>query len=157
MQTGALNEVSGIYKRMAELATLAMDPTKTDRDRENYDREFQELREQVLQIDVETFNDQPLFRNTVYAIFYTSGNVSWEVARQLAADASEVDPEYEHYLATITSVEEQQEVDRQLGSANVGIALWLGGSDAHTEGEWRGSKDLKAWKKGAWQTVLARC
>ena len=40
-------------------------------------------------------------------------------------------------MATITSQEEQDEIDRQLQGAGTGIALWLGGSDANTEGDWR--------------------
>jgi flagellin-like hook-associated protein FlgL len=43
-QDGVLASVGKIYKRMDELATMAMDPIKTDADRALYDKEFQELR-----------------------------------------------------------------------------------------------------------------
>ena len=136
VQSGALNSVSEIYSRMSELALKALDPTKNDFDREKYDREFQELRSQTLQIDLESFNGKALFRNTVYEII-TTGQKSWEDARDLAAEASNDDSEYNHYMATITSLEEQQEIERQLGNAITGQALWLGGSDSNVEGEWR--------------------
>ena len=40
-------------------------------------------------------------------------------------------------MATITSSDEQDEIKRQLEGAIVGQQLWLGGSDAGVEGEWR--------------------
>ena len=40
----ALAAVHTIYDRMGTLATMAMDVTKTDQDREKYETEFQELR-----------------------------------------------------------------------------------------------------------------
>lgn len=135
-QSGALKRVSDIYSRMYELAIMSLDPAKNRSDRGNFDREFQELREQTLEIDRNSFNGQALFRNTVYGIVDT-GNLTWLASRDRAADASSKDPEYSHYMATITSLEEQQEIDRQLGNATAGQALWLGGSDANTEGEWR--------------------
>lgn len=67
-QQAALQVVHEIYRRMSTLATMAQDITKTDSDRELYDREFQELREQVLEIDLEQFNGQDLFRNTRYSV-----------------------------------------------------------------------------------------
>lgn len=136
VQSGALNSVSEIYSRMSELAVKALDSTKNNSDRENYDREFQELRSQSLQIDLESFNGKALFRNTVYEII-TTGQKSWEDARSLAEKANNEDSEYNHYMATITSLEEQQEIERQLGNVIAGQALWLGGSDSNIEGEWR--------------------
>jgi len=136
MQESALKTVDRIYGRMAQLATMALDVTKSDSDRENYDKEFQELRHQVLEIDLQEFNGNALFRNTKYSVTLTGG-ISWLDARQNAADASLADSEYTHYMATITSQEEQDEIQRQLDGAGTGVALWLGGSDAGTEGEWR--------------------
>jgi len=142
---------------MAQLATMALDVTKSDSDRENYDKEFQELREQVLQIDLHKFNDQDLFRNTKYSLTITGG-MSWNDARQHVLNASNADSEYTHYMATVTSQEEQDEINRQLQGAVTGIQVWLGGSDASTEGEWRwvegpeGDEDGGAgrlfWKEG---------
>ena len=136
VQIGALSNVNRIYDRMSQLATLAMDIGKSDLDRENYNKEFQELREHVLQIDIEQFNGQDLFRNTKYVVINT-GSINWTNARVHAAAASASDPEYDHYMATITSSDEQDEIDRQLGGAANGTALWLGGSDLALEGDWR--------------------
>ena len=136
VQTGALNNINRIYDRMSQLATLAMDVGKSDLDRENYNKEFQELREHVLQIDIEQFNGQDLFRNTKYAVINT-GSMNWTNAQAHAAAASASDPEYDHYMATVTSSDEQDEIDRQLGGAANGTALWLGGSDQAKEGDWR--------------------
>ena len=44
VQTGALSNVNRSYDRMSQLAIMAMDISKTDGDRENYNKEFQELR-----------------------------------------------------------------------------------------------------------------
>ena len=137
MQESALKTVDKIYGRMAQLATMALDVTKSDSDRENYDKEFQELRQQVLEIDLQEFNGNALFRNTKYGIIITPTRLSWLDSQQHAADASASDSKYTHYMATITSQEEQDEIDRQLQGAGTGIALWLGGSDANTEGDWR--------------------
>ena len=113
VQTGALSNVNRIYERMSQLASMALDVTKSDADRENYNKEFQELREHVLQIDIEQFNGQDLFRNTKYAVINT-GNISWVDARAHAAATNSSDPEFNHYMATITSSDEQDEIDRQL-------------------------------------------
>ena len=136
VQTGALNNVNRIYDRMSQLAIMSMDVSKSDSDRENYDKEFQELREHVLQIDIGQFNGQDLFRNTKYAVINT-GSINWTNARAHAAAASVADSENDHYMATVTSSDEQAEIDRQLGSAADNTALWLGGSDQTNEGDWR--------------------
>ena len=56
VRDGALSTAHKIYDRMAQLSTMAMDVTKTDSDRENYNKEFQELRETALKISREKFN-----------------------------------------------------------------------------------------------------
>lgn len=136
-QESALNTVERIYARMAQLSTMALDVTKSDSDRQNYNKEFQELRLQVLDIDLQEFNEKALFRNTKYGIIITPTRLSWSSSQQHAAVSSAADSEYTHYMATITSQEEQDEIDRQLQGAGTGIALWLGGSDANNEGDWR--------------------
>ena len=135
-QESALKTIDQIYCRMSQLATMALDVTKSDADRENYDKEFQELRQQVLEVDLQKFNDQNLFLNTKYSLTMT-GPKSWNDARQHALNASNTDLEYTHYMATVTSQEEQDEINRQLQGAATGIQVWLGGSDASAEGEWR--------------------
>ena len=146
-QQAALQVVHGIYRRMSTLATMAQDITKTDSDRELYDREFQELREQVLEIDLEQFNGQDLFRNTRYSVVET-GQITWAKAREHAEASSNGDPKYDHYMATITNSDEQDEINRQLEGELGNIALWLGGSDAHTEGEWRWVEGPEAKEEG---------
>jgi flagellin-like hook-associated protein FlgL len=146
VQTGALNNVNRIYGRMSQLAAMAMDITKSDLDRENYNKEFQELREHILQIDNEQFNGQDLFRNTKYAVINT-GPYNWTDARAHAAAANASDPEYDHYLATITSSEEQDEINRQLRGSVAGTQMWLGGSDSEFNGEAPGSNE------GDWRWV----
>ena len=135
-QQAALQVVHGIYRRMSTLATMAQDVSKTDSDRELYDREFQELREQVLEIDMEQFNGQDLFRNTRYSVVET-GQTTWANAREHVEASSNGDPQYDHYMATITSSDEQDEINRQLEGRADDLQLWLGGSDQETEGEWR--------------------
>ena len=68
VRDGALSTVHKIYDRMAQLSTMAMDVTKTDSDRENYNKEFQELRETALKISREKFNGINLFRNKAYEL-----------------------------------------------------------------------------------------
>ena len=154
-QQAALQVVHGIYRRMSTLATMAQDVSKTDSDRELYDREFQELREQVLEIDMEQFNGQDLFRNTRYSVVET-GQITWAKAREHAEASSNGDPQYDHYMATITNSDEQDEINRQLEGLADDLQLWLGGSDQETEGEWRwvegpdgkqeGGKGLQFWQ-----------
>ncbi|MEC8044174.1 MAG: flagellin [Verrucomicrobiota bacterium] len=145
-QQAALSIVQKIYGRMSTLATMAMDITKNDQDRLKYDNEFQELREQVLEIDLERFNDQDLFRNTKYEVINT-GSINWINARAHVAAANLNDPNYDHYLATITSSEEQDEINRQLKDSVAGTQMWLGGSDSEFNGETPGSNE------GNWRWV----
>ena len=41
---GYMQKIDKIFRRMGELATLAMDETKSSSDRENYNLEFQDLK-----------------------------------------------------------------------------------------------------------------
>ena len=45
---GYMQKIDKIFRRMGELATLAMDETKSSSDRENYNLEFQDLKSVVL-------------------------------------------------------------------------------------------------------------
>ena len=60
-QEGALNKASGILDRMGVLATQSLDIVKNDRDRENYNNEFQELAKNLGEIEGMKFNDLDLF------------------------------------------------------------------------------------------------
>jgi flagellin-like hook-associated protein FlgL len=120
---------------MAQLSTMAMDVTKTDFDRENYDKEFQELRETALKISREKFNGINLFRNKAYELINKGVAIRWTEAK-VEVDALDVaDSRNEHYLATITNELEQAEIAFQIGE--VGINAWLGGNDVANEGDWR--------------------
>ena len=46
---------------MGELAVRALDVTTNDEDRENYDKEFKELADQLDELDKQDFNGKKLF------------------------------------------------------------------------------------------------
>lgn len=60
-QDGILSKVGEILHRMNELATRALDVTTNDGDRENYNKEFLELADQLEELKSETFNGVDLF------------------------------------------------------------------------------------------------
>ena len=131
----ALAMVHTIYDRMGTLATMAMDVTKTDQDREKYETEFQELRTAALEISREKFNGINLFRGKAYTLINKNGPINWTDSKAEVDALSASDPNNTHYLATITSELEQAEIAFQIG--DVGINAWLGGNDTDTEGDWR--------------------
>ena len=59
-QDGFLDKV-GALDRMSELAVLAQDETKTDQDRNLYDKEFQKLDDFIVAIGNKDFNGVSLF------------------------------------------------------------------------------------------------
>ena len=130
----ALDAVHKIYDRMGTLATMAMDVTKTDQDREKYEIEFQELRTAALEISREKFNGIHLFRGKEYNLINKEERIDWSSSKA-EVDALNASDEYNtHYLATITSELEQAEIAFQIGE--VGINAWLGGQDK-VENDWR--------------------
>ena len=131
----ALAAVHTIYDRMGTLATMAMDVTKTDQDREKYETEFQELRTAALEISREKFNGINLFRDKSYTLVNKNAAINWTDSKAEVDALSASDPNNTHYLATITSELEQAEIAFQIGE--VGINAWLGGNDVATEGDWR--------------------
>lgn len=64
-QDGAFKTADKVISRMSELTTLARDVTKNDGDRENYDKEFQNLQEQLISLATEKFNGVALFDSSV--------------------------------------------------------------------------------------------
>ena len=130
----ALAAVHTIYDRMGTLATMAMDVTKTDQDREKYETEFQELRTAALEISREKFNGIHLFRDKSYTLVNRNGAINWTDSKAEVDALSASDPNNTHYLATITSELEQAEIAFQIG--DVGINAWLGGQDK-VENDWR--------------------
>ena len=130
----ALAAVHTIYDRMGTLATMAMDVTKTDQDREKYETEFQELRTAALEISREKFNGIHLFRDKSYTLVNKNDPINWIDSKAEVDALSASDPNNTHYLATITSELEQAEIAFQIG--DVGINAWLGGQDK-VENDWR--------------------
>ncbi len=131
---GALNNVHNIYDRMSQLSIMAMDISKNDSDRENYEKEFQELRETALKISREKFNGINLFRNKSYELINKGFNINWSDSKTEVDSLNSSDPMNYHYLATITDEIEQAEIAFQIGQ--VGINAWLGGQDK-IENDWR--------------------
>jgi len=60
-QDGAFTVADKVLSRMSELTTLARDVTKNAGDIENYDKEFQNLQNQLTSLGTEKFNGVPLF------------------------------------------------------------------------------------------------
>jgi flagellin len=60
-QDGAFSVADKVLNRMSELTTLARDVTKNPGDVENYDKEFQNLQQQLISLNTEKFNGVPLF------------------------------------------------------------------------------------------------
>jgi flagellin len=135
VRDAALASVHKIYDRMAQLSTMAMDITKNDSDRENYEKEFQELRDTALKISREKFNGINLFRDKSYTLVNKNGAINWTDSKAEVDAMNASDSQSDHYLATITSELEQAEIAFQIGE--VGINAWLGGNDATSEGDWR--------------------
>ena len=129
-QTGVLASVGKAYKRMDELAMMVLDPVKTDADRALYEKEFQELRDVVVRMSLEKFNDLRLFRGKEYSLVDKGDWFNWDEAKAEVDALNASDQDNTHYLATVTSEEEQFEISLQLGSSANGINAWLGGRDA---------------------------
>jgi len=60
-QDGAFSVADKVLNRMSELSTLARDITKNEGDVENYDKEFQNLQQQLISLNTEKFNGVALF------------------------------------------------------------------------------------------------
>ena len=60
-QDSVLEQVGKILNRLNEITTRALDVTATDADRENYNKEFIELADQLGDIGIEDFNGKKLF------------------------------------------------------------------------------------------------
>ena len=60
-QDGAFKVADKTMSRMSELSTLARDVTKNSGDVENYNKEFENLKKQMISLSTEKFNGVPLF------------------------------------------------------------------------------------------------
>ncbi len=151
-QNGYLNEVASALERMSELTLLAQDATKSNTDRELYDKEFQELKDFVNSTVGETFNGVAMFQRAY------EGKSGYEVinydgprggcecvgACQRAAaglpcvrwmDAKADAESRGGHLATITSASEKETISDSIGGINE--LMWIGATDEDTEGSWK--------------------
>ncbi len=76
-QDGFLSKISKALDRMSELATLAMDNTKSTSDKENYNTEFVDLRNYVSDIGLKDFNGVSLFSGTGLDVTKDSDGGTW--------------------------------------------------------------------------------
>ena len=81
-QDGFLNKVSKALDRMSELATLAMDATKTSSDKEYYNTEFTDLKTYISDIGTKDFNGVSLFNGTGLAVTKDSDGGTWSLNAQ---------------------------------------------------------------------------
>ena len=132
-QNGYLNEVASALERMSELTLLAQDATKSNTDRELYDKEFQELKNFVNSTVSKTFNGVAMFQGAYeekpeYEVINVDGGISWTDAK--------VDAESRGgHLATVTSASENETISDEIGGAD-GF-MWIGATDEETEGSWK--------------------
>ena len=97
-QDGYLKKIGKALQRMSELTILAQDVTKTDADRELYNREFTELAEYITEAGAKTFNGVPLFSATALDVTtdgdgntFSMDGIDMGAAEYTAATASAID------------------------------------------------------------------
>lgn len=125
---GFLQKVQKSLDRMSELSVLALDSTKTDTDRSNYNAEFQQLIAFINDVGGKTFNGKSLFYSN-YSLVNTGAAITWTDAKAAAEAAG-------GHLATITSPGEQTFIESELGGS-VSADAWIGATDEGTEGTFR--------------------
>lgn len=125
---GFLQKVQKALDRMSELSMLALDVTKTDTDRSNYNTEFQNLIGYINDIGTKEFNGKSLFYSN-YELVNAGGAITWAAAKAAAEAAG-------GHLATITSPGEQARIAQQLGGT-VANNAWIGATDEASEGQFR--------------------
>ena len=64
VQDGAMKVASQILDRMSELKTMSLDVTKNSLDIENYDAEFNQLQDQLINVSNEKLNGINLFTSS---------------------------------------------------------------------------------------------
>jgi len=148
-QDNALKVVGNLFTRLSELASLATDTTKNSSDRSGYDYEFQNLIKEIQKIDLQEFNDIRLFRGTKYTLVDKGAAVNWTDSKNEVDTLDANDPLNYHYLATITSQAEQDEIARQVG--DVKINAWLGGRDAVDPADPKNPAVRNAAEEGKWR------
>ena len=78
-QDGFLNKVSKALDRMSELATLALDSTKSSSDKANYETEFTDLKAYISDIGGKDFNGVNLFDGVALAVTKDSDVSTWSL------------------------------------------------------------------------------
>jgi flagellin len=78
-QDGFLQKVGRALDRMSELATLALDATKSANDKANYNTEFTDLKNYISDIGNKDFNGVSLFNGTALAITKDSDGGTWSL------------------------------------------------------------------------------
>jgi len=63
-QDGVLQTATSVVGRIAELKTMSEDSTKNSQDKQNYNEEYQVLRQQLLDLQSEQFNGVSMFTRT---------------------------------------------------------------------------------------------
>jgi flagellin len=76
-QDGFLQKVGKALDRMSELATLALDNTKSANDKSNYQTEFTDLKNYISDIGVKDFNGVSLFSGTGLEVTKDSDGDTW--------------------------------------------------------------------------------
>ncbi len=76
-QDGFLQKVGKALDRMSELATLALDTTKSSSDKANYTTEFTDLANYISDIGLKDFNGVSLFSGTGLAVTKDSNGDTW--------------------------------------------------------------------------------
>jgi flagellin len=76
-QDGFLQKVGKALDRMSELATLALDATKSTNDKANYNTEFTDLKSYISDIGLKDFNGVSLFSGTGLSVTKDSDVGTW--------------------------------------------------------------------------------
>jgi flagellin len=88
-QDGFMKTLEGAFRRMGELAMLALDRTKSDADRELYQSEFSQLQSFINATAAKEFNGVSLFNSTSLAVTIDSdGNTFDSVPINISGTAS---------------------------------------------------------------------
>ena len=78
-QDGFLQKVAGALTRMSELASLAMDQTKSAADKDNYNTEFLDLKGYVEDIGTKDFNGVSMFAGVTMGVTMDSDGNTWNL------------------------------------------------------------------------------
>lgn len=122
------------------MSVLALDRTKSDENRSNYDAEFQKLKAFIDDVSTKTFNGVRMFQSTYEVV---AGSLTWDQAK---ADAESKGG----HLAAVTNQEEWDTL--VAGTGITGVNYWLGATDTETEGTFQWvtgeSFSFDAWESG---------